>query len=354
MRPAVARPGGPTYKTPVSGPGGSTREAGAGATGVLAHPPMRGDPGHASALATPGACRAKPASPPPASPRGPAARRSQEDAAPMPRPGPLSLNTATVKQRWGLAECIAGCVRHGIPGLSTSRDALADMGVQRAARRLREAGLTVTGLVGGGLLTAADAAGRRAALGDTRRAIEQAHALEARRLVVVCGGLPPGSKDLAGARAMVRDGLAEVVDEARAAGVVLALEPQHPVVCADRSVVCTLAQALDLCDALGAGVGVTLDVYHVWWDPDLARQIARAQGRIALFQASDWLAPAAEFAPDRGMPGDGVIAVPRLRAMAEAAGYKGPIEVEVLSRRWWARDPDEVLRVVKERHARAC
>lgn len=272
----------------------------------------------------------------------------------MPRPGPLSLNTVTVKQRWGLAECIEGCVRHAIPGIATSRDALADMGVRRAARRVREAGLTVTGLVGGGLFTAVDAAGRRAAIGDTRRAIEQAHALEAGCLVVVCGGLPPGSKDLAGARAMARDGLAEVRDEARAAGVVLALEPQHPVVCADRSVLCTLAQALDLCDELGAGVGVVLDVYHVWWDPDLARQVARAQGRIALFQASDWLAPAAEFAPDRGIPGEGVIDVPRLRAMAEAAGYKGPVDVEVLSRRWWSRDPDEVLRVVKRCHISAC
>jgi sugar phosphate isomerase/epimerase len=273
----------------------------------------------------------------------------------MPRPGPLSLNLATVRERWGLPECVEGCARHGIPGIAPWRDALADAGgAERAARRIRAAGLRVSSLCRTGLFTAADRAGRRAAIADARRAIGEAHALGAACLVVVSGGLPPGSKDLAGAREMVRDGLAEILGEARAAGVTLALEPQHPLACADRAVLCTLAQALDLCAEMGAGVGVVVDTYHVWWDPDLARQLARAQGRIALFQASDWLAPTTDLAPDRGMPGEGVIDIPRLRALAEAAGYKGPVEVEVLSRRWWAREPEEVLRAVKACHASAC
>lgn len=273
----------------------------------------------------------------------------------MPRPGPLSLNTATVRERWGLAECVDACARRGIPCLSPWRDALADAGgVQRAARRIRAAGLVVAGLCRGGMLTSADRAGRRTAVEDNRRAIGEAHALGAGCLVLVSGGLPPGSKDLDGARAMVRDGLAELLGEARAAGVTLALEPQHPLACADRSVVSTLAQALDLCDQLGAGLGVVLDAWQVWWDPDLARQLARARGRIALFQASDWLVPTTDLVPDRGMPGDGVIDLPRLRAMAEAAGYRGPVEVEVLSRRWWARDPGQVLDLVAARHATAC
>jgi sugar phosphate isomerase/epimerase len=273
----------------------------------------------------------------------------------MPRPGPLSLNLATVRQQWGLAECVEGCARHGIPALAPWRDALADAGgAERAAQRIRDAGLTVSSLCRTGLFTAADRAGRRAAIDDARRAVGEAHALGAACLVVVSGGLPPGSKDLAGARAMVRDGLAEILGEARAAGVTLALEPQHPLACADRAVLCTLAQALDLCAELGGGVGVVLDTYHVWWDPDLARQVARARGRIALFQAGDWLAPTADLAPDRGMPGEGVIDIPRLRAMAEAAGHTGPVEVEVLSRRWWAREPEEVLRVVRACHASAC
>lgn len=273
----------------------------------------------------------------------------------MPRPGPLSLNTATVRERWGLAECVDGCARRGISAISPWRDALADAGgAERAARRIREAGLVVSSLCRGGMFTAAEAAGRRAAVKDNRRAIAEAHALGATSLVIVSGGLPPGSRDLEGARDMVRDGLAEILDEARAAGVTLALEPQHPVACAGRSVLSTLAQAIDLCDELGWGMGVVIDVWQVWWDPDLARQIARAQGCIALFQASDWLVPTTELAPDRGMPGDGVIDIPRLRAMAEATGYRGPVEIEVLSRRWWARDPSEVLGVVQERHAIAC
>ena len=273
----------------------------------------------------------------------------------MPRPGPLSLNIATVRERWGLAECVEGCARNGIPGIAPWRDALADAGgAQRAARRIREAGLRVSSLCRGGMFTAANRAGRRAAIDDARRAIGEAHVLGAACLVVVSGGLPPGSKDLVGAREMVRDGLAEILEEGRAAGVTLALEPQHPLACADRSVLTTLAQALDLCAELGGDVGVVVDTYHVWWDPDLARQMARAQGRIVVFQAGDWLVPTTDLAPGRGMPGEGVIDIPRLRAMAEAAGYKGPIEVEVLSRRWWARDPEEVLRVVKACHASAC
>jgi sugar phosphate isomerase/epimerase len=277
-------------------------------------------------------------------------------AAPKRPPGPLSLNTATVKERWGLAECIEGCARHGIPGISPWRDVLHAMGVERAARAIRDAGLGVSGLCRGGMFPAADEAGRRAAIEDNRRAIAEAHALGAACLVMVCGGLPPGSKDLPGARAMVRDGLAAILPEARAAGVTLALEPLHPMTCADRSVLSTLKQALDLCDALGedGDLGVAVDVYHVWWDPEVEAQLARAGRRIAAFHACDWLVPTTDLVFDRGMPGEGVIDVPRLRGMAEAAGYGGFVECEILSRRWWAQDPDEVLRIMKERHATAC
>ena len=269
-------------------------------------------------------------------------------------PGPLSLNTATVKERWGLAECIEGCARHGIPGISPWRDVLQAMGVEEAARQIRDAGLTVTGLCRGGMFTAPDAAGRAAAIEDNRRAIAEAHAIGAACLVMVCGGLPPGSRDLPGAREMVREGLHAIMGEARDAGVTIALEPLHPMTCADRSVLATLGQALDLCEELGRGSGVALDVYHVWWDPDLARQMRRARGRIAAFHTCDWLVPTTDTVFDRGMPGDGVIDIPAIRAMAEEAGWPGGAEVEILSRRWWARDPDEVLPLLKERHQSAC
>lgn len=268
----------------------------------------------------------------------------------------LSLNTVTVKEKWGLADCIEGCARHAIPGISPWRDVLQAMGVTAAARHIRDAGLTVTGLCRGGMFPAPDAAGRAAALDDNRRAIDEAHRLGAACLVMVCGGLPAGSRDLPGARAMVRDGLAAILPEARAAGVILALEPLHPMTCADRSVLSTMAQALDLCDDLGPGLGVALDCYHIWWDPEVTTQIERAGKsgagtRIAAFHACDWLVPTTDLVFDRGMPGDGVIDIAGLRAMVDAAGYAGFTEVELLSRRWWAEDPDHVLATIRARHA---
>lgn len=296
-------------------------------------------------------------------------------------PGPadaraLSLNTATVKLRWDLARMIDGCARHGIRGIAPWRDKLAELGVAEAARRIRAAGLTVTGLCRGGMFPAADAAGRRATIDDNRRAIDDAAELGAQCLVLVVGGMPAGSKDLTGARAQVRDGIAEVLPHARAAGVPLAIEPLHPMYAADRACVNTLAQALDLCDALdpgGAGVhprtavdggewapaaalGVALDVYHVWWDPTLEAQVARAgAARLHAFHVCDWLVPTRDLLEDRGMMGDGVIDLRRMRGLVEAAGYRGLHECEIFSSRdWWQRDPDEVLRVMKARHLEHC
>ncbi len=272
----------------------------------------------------------------------------------MTPPGPLSLNTVTVKEKWGLRDCIEGCARHGIPGISPWRDVLHAMGTAAAAKAIRDAGLSVSGLCRGGMFPAADAAGRAAAIEDNRRAIAEAHALGAACLVMVCGGLPEGSKDLDGARAMVRDGLHAITDDARAAGVTIALEPLHPMTCADRSVLSTLGQALDLCDELGDGVGIALDVYHVWWDPALRAGMTRAGARIAAFHACDWMVPTTDTVFDRGLPGEGVIDIPGIRAMAEAGGYRGHVEVEILSRRWWSADPDDVLREIQKRHATYC
>jgi sugar phosphate isomerase/epimerase len=277
-----------------------------------------------------------------------------------PDPGLLSLNTATVREKWNLRQVIEGCARAGIRGISPWRDKLAELGVKEAAKLIRDNGLKVTGLCRGGMFPAAERKARQAALDDNRRAIDDAAALGARCLVLVAGGLPKGSKDLGGAREMVRDGIGEVLDHARSAGVPLAIEPLHPMYCADRACVNTLAQALDLCDELDSGksgaLGVAVDVYHVWWDPQLEQGIERAgDKRLLAFHICDWLVPTTDLLNDRGMMGDGVIDLPRIRSWMEAAGYRGLHEVEIFSaRNWWKREPEDVLGVIKRRHQECC
>ena len=260
----------------------------------------------------------------------------------------LSLNSATVRKQWSLAQTVDGCVRHGIAGISPWRDQVAQMGLANAARAINAAGLQVTGLCRGGFFTAPDWRD------DNRRAIEEAHTLGAQCLVLVVGGLPPKSKDLGGARQRVRDGIATILPEARKAGVPLAIEPLHPMQAADRACVNTLEQALDICDELGEGTGVAVDVYHVWWDPKLEQQIARAgKKRVLAYHICDWLVPTRDLLNDRGMMGDGVIDLPRIRGWVEATGYAGCQEAEIFSELdWWKRDPDEVLRTCVERAAR--
>jgi sugar phosphate isomerase/epimerase len=257
----------------------------------------------------------------------------------------LSLNTATVRKQWSLAQIIDGCARHGIRGISPWRDQVAQMGLPNAARSIKEKNLAVTGLCRGGFFTAKDWKD------DNLRAIEEAHTLGAQCLVLVVGGLLPGSKDLISSRERVKEGIASILPEARKAGVPLAIEPLHPMQAAERACVNTLEQALDICDALGDGVGVAVDVYHVWWDPKLEPQIRRAgKKRVLAYHICDWLVPTRDLLNDRGMMGDGVIDLPRIRSWVEAAGYSGFQEVEIFSELdWWRRDPDEVLRTCKER-----
>jgi sugar phosphate isomerase/epimerase len=266
-------------------------------------------------------------------------------------PGPLALNTATTRGGWTLLQAIDGCARHGVTGISPWRDQLAECGTAAAAKAIRANNLTVTSLCRGGFFTGADAAARAAALDDNRRAVDEALAIGAKCLVLVVGGLAPGSKDLASARAQVADGIAALLDYARPANMPLAIEPLHPMYAADRACVNTLAQANDLCDALGPGLGVAVDVYHVWWDPALAPEVARAGRRILGFHISDWLVPTTDLLLDRGMMGDGVIDIRAIRFLVDATGYSGFCDVEILSaNNWWKRDPDEVLKICIERH----
>jgi sugar phosphate isomerase/epimerase len=264
----------------------------------------------------------------------------------------LSINMATVRQQWNLRQCLDGFARHGIGGLAVWREPLQKVGVTKGARMIRDSGLAVSGLCRAGLFPAADAAGRRKADDEVRLAIDEAAEIGAQCLIIVAGGLPPGSKDIAGARRQVWEGTAKALDYAREAGVKLAIEPLHPMYAADRCCINTLGQALDLCDALGEGIGVAVDCYHVWWDPELERQISRAgKARLLAFHVCDWLVPTRDLLLDRGMMGDGVIDIPKIRGWLEAAGYDGMAEVEIFSaENWWKRDPDEVCRVAIERY----
>ena len=279
-----------------------------------------------------------------------------------PDAGLLSLNTATVRKQWPLPQIIDGCVRHDIRGISPWRDQVAAAGLKESAQRIRDSGLTVTGYCRGGMFPAIDREARRAAHDDNRRAIDEALTLGAPCLVLVVGGLPqysrPGSvasKDIVAARTQVHDAIAEMMEYAKQANMPLAIEPLHPAYAADRACVNTTRQALDICDQLDpqrtGALGVALDVYHIWWDPELMPQIARAgKDRLLAFHVCDWLVPTKDILNDRGMMGDGVIDITSVRSAVEAQGFAGYSEIEIFSNDWWNKPMDEVLRTCIERH----
>ncbi|MFF4710187.1 sugar phosphate isomerase/epimerase family protein [Streptomyces eurythermus] len=264
----------------------------------------------------------------------------------------FSVNQMTVKQL-SLPELVDTCVRLGITNVGLWREPVQAYGVEAAARLVRDAGLTVTTLCRGGFLTATDPVERMEALGDNHAAIEEAAALGTDTLVLVSGGLPLFSKDLRGARERIADALAVLAPYAAERGVRLAIEPLHPMYAADRCVVSTLAQALDLAERFPADqVGVAVDTYHVWWDDQAPAGIARAgaAGRIHTFQLADWTTPLPEGVLNgRGQIGDGAIDMREWKGYVEAAGYTGPIEVELFNEELWARDGREVLSETVER-----
>jgi sugar phosphate isomerase/epimerase len=273
----------------------------------------------------------------------------------------LSLNTATVRKQGDLLQIIDACARHGIRAIDPWRDQVAAVGLDRAARAVREAGLELSGYCRGGMFTS-DAARRVEVHDDNRRAVDEAKALGAPCIVLVVGGLQqysrPGSaasRDIAAARGQVEDAIAEMMEYARGAKMPLAIEPLHPAYAADRACVNTTQQALDICDRLDPGrtgaLGVALDVYHIWWDPDVLPQIRRAgNDRLLAFHVCDWLVPTRDILNDRGMMGDGVIDIKSLRAAVEAEGFAGYSEIEIFSESWWTRPMDEVLQTCIDRH----
>ncbi len=277
----------------------------------------------------------------------------------------LSINTATVRPQWRLDRIIEECAARGIRAVSPWRDQVAAVGLEPIAALLKAAGIGLSGYCRGGFFPAADRAGLLAALDDNRRAIDEARALDAACLVLVVGSLPgalegkAAHKDIGRVRAEVRDGIAASLEYANTVGMPLAIEPLHPMQAAERACVNTLEQALDLCDELDpqrtGALGVAVDVYHVWWDPKLQAQIARAgRERLLAFHVCDWLTPTRDLLNDRGMMGDGVIDIPRIRGWMEAAGYAGFSEVEIFSTAdWWQRPGEEVLDTCIARHRTA-
>lgn len=273
----------------------------------------------------------------------------------------LSINTATVRRQWRLDRIVDECAKRGIRAISPWRDQVAAVGLQALARQLRATGTVLSGYCRGGFFPAVDAAGLRTALDDNLRALDEACTLKAPCLVLVVGSLPgalegkPAHRDLARVRTEVRDGIAATLEHARRMKMPLAIEPLHPMQAAERACINTLEQALDVCDELdpsqSGALGVAVDLYHVWWDPKLAQQIARAgRERLLAFHVCDWLTPTRDLLNDRGMMGDGVIEIRRARGWMEAAGFAGFSEVEIFSEHWWGRPGEEVLDTCIARH----
>ncbi len=260
----------------------------------------------------------------------------------------LCLHTITTKP-WSLQQCIDGYNRAGIPAITVWRQALEPQGLAASAKMLKGSSLRVTSLCRGGFFPAATADGRAKALDDNRKAIEEAHAIGAPLIVLVCGAVPGIA--LPEARKMIADGIAAVLPEAQAAGVKLAIEPLHPMYANDRSAVNTIRQANDLVQEIGSRqVGVAVDVYHLWWDDTLEQEIRRCgkAGSLMAFHVCDWLTPTREFLNDRGLMGEGCINISQIRGWVEAAGFAGDVEVEIFSTELWQTDQTQFVERIKQ------
>ena len=265
----------------------------------------------------------------------------------------LSINHVTTP-RWSLPEAIDGYARAGVRGIGLWPAHVTEYGVAKTRHVLDGHGLVATSYCCGNMFVATEKAGIAAQRARNRALVEHAAELGAKSLVCVSGGLPPLEKGLVAARRRTLDELGELLPFARAAGVPVGIEPIHPMKAADVSSLTTLAEANALCDSLGDGLGIIVDVYHVWWDAALRAEIERAKDRIVGFHLSDWLTPLEQNMSGRAMMGDGVIDIPSIRACVENAGYGGFHEVELVSRIWAERDPANVIAACIERYRSHC
>lgn len=260
----------------------------------------------------------------------------------------LSLNQITT-DRWSLKEAVEGCVRADVPWIALWRHKIEEIGLKQSKKIIQDAGIQVSSICRGGMFPAATAQERKARIEDNMRAIDEAAELGSDVLVLVCGPAP--DKDLIAAREMVAEGIDTIVPYAKERGVKLGIEPLHPMYAAERSVIVSLSHANDLAEKYNPDeVGVIVDVFHVWWDPDLFNQIERAHGRILGYHVSDWIVPTPDLLMGRGMMGDGVIDLQPIRLAVEKTGYNGPIEVEIFNQKIWDTPGEEVLALMKERY----
>jgi sugar phosphate isomerase/epimerase len=260
----------------------------------------------------------------------------------------LCVHTITTKP-WAIEEAAKNFCEAGIGGITVWRDTLEGRDIRQTGQLLRDLNLEIVSLCRGGFFPAPDAPGRQAALDDNRRAIDEAKALGAPLIVLVCGAVP--GQPLAESRKQIQEGIAAVLPHAEAAGVKLAIEPLHPMYADSRSAVNTLGQANDMAEALNSPwVGVAVDVYHLWWDPALQQEIYRCGkgGHLLAYHICDWRTPTEDLLLDRGLMGEGCINLREIRSWVEETGFKGFNEVEVFSNRHWARDQHEFLADIKQ------
>ena len=257
----------------------------------------------------------------------------------------LCIHSITTKP-WTLAQAIDGYTKAGVPAITVWRQHLEPYGALEAGKMLRGSGLKIVSLCRGGFFPADTKAGHIKALDDNRRAIDQAAAIGAPLVVLVCGALP--GMPLAEARKQILEGIAAILPHAEPAGIKLAIEPLHPMYAADRSAINTLKQANDMAETLAHRlVGVAVDVYHVWWDPELPAEIQRAGKNIFAFHVSDWRTPTRDILNDRTLMGNGCINIREIRGWVESAGFSGYTEVEIFSETYWATSQTEFVEKIK-------
>ena len=258
----------------------------------------------------------------------------------------LCIHTITTKP-WKIEEAAIKFSAAGVKGITVWRDALEGRNIKQTGKLLRDNGLTIVSLCRGGFFSATDANKRKAAIDDNRKAIEEAAELGTSMLVLVCGADP--SQSLEESRKQIHDGIAAIIPDAAAAGVKVTIEPLHPMYADTRSAINTLAQANDMAEELNSPwVGIAVDVYHLWWDPALEKEIIRCgkNGHLAAFHICDWKSPTTDMLLDRGLMGEGCIPIRKIRGWVEATGFNGFNEVEIFSSAYWKEDQEEFLQKI--------